>query len=293
MHSPKVCILVLNWNRAEDTIECIESLKKVTYSNADIVVIDNGSSDDSVPRIKTIYKDVKILELESNQFYGGGNNTGLQWAHDHGYDYVAFLNNDTTVEPDFLEPLLAGFESSPRVGMVAPLMCYYDTPDLIWYGGGNVNLWTGIVEHRHIRKHIDTLDKIPQKTDYVTGCCLMMPTKLAMELGGFDLSFKMYGEDVDLSLRTRDADYELLFIPESKIFHKVSASIGGEFSLLKMKRKLGGLYRLFQKYSKWYQWPVLVLGQLWYLISKSILVLKVLLLKGKSSSGSKPSLEDR
>jgi len=84
MHSPRICILVLNWNGAEDTIDCVESLKNVTYPNVETVVIDNGSSDDSVHLIEKAHSDVTILKLESNLFYGGGNNAGLQWAHELG-----------------------------------------------------------------------------------------------------------------------------------------------------------------------------------------------------------------
>lgn len=275
MPDPKICILVLNWNGAEDTIECVQSLTQVTYSNAEIVVIDNGSTDDSVPRIKKQFSEVNIIELESNLFYGGGNNAGLEWAQKQNFDYVIFLNNDTTVEPGFIEPLLKGFDNHPKAGMVAPLMCYSATPELVWYGGGSVNLWTGVVEHRHIRKHISSINLSPQKTDYVTGCCLMMPTQLAVKLQGFDPSFKMYGEDVDLSLRTRKAGFDLIFIPESKIYHKVSASVGGEFSFRKMKQKLGGLFQLFRRYVSWYQWPVLLLGQIWFLLRKSLLITRV------------------
>ncbi len=286
MPDPKICILVLNWNGADDTIACLQSLKNVTYANAEIVVIDNGSTDDSVPRIQKQFGDVKIIELESNLFYGGGNNAGLEWAQNQDFDYVIFLNNDTTVEPDFLEPLLAGFEFSTHVGMVAPLMCYSAAPDLIWYGGGNINLWTGVVEHLHIRKSASTLDTKSKLTDYITGCCLMMPTKLIVELGGFDLSFKMYGEDVDLSLRARAAGYELLFVPESKIYHKVSASVGGEFAFSKLKRKLAGLLRIVATHAKWYQWVPILVSQLFLSFKYA-----TIFLKNRTASGSSPGAE--
>lgn len=262
MNNPSVCILVLNWNGADDTLDCLHSLQELSYSNAEVVVIDNGSEDDSVNKIRLEYPKIRILELESNLLYGGGNNAGLGWAVEHEFEYVVFLNNDTTVEADFLEPLIAGFESSKKVGMIAPLMCYSATPDLVWYGGGRVNLWTGVVEHHHIREHISVIEPNLRKTDYITGCCLMMPTKLATSLGGFDLSFKMYGEDVDLSLRARAVGYELLFEPNSKIYHKVSASVGGEFALSKLRRKLGGLLRILATHAKWYQWITILACQL-------------------------------
>jgi len=261
MAEPRICVLVLNWNGAADTIECVRSLNLLSYNNADVVVIDNGSTDDSVKRLQAEFSDLTIIELDTNLFFGGGNNAGLEYASKQGYDYVIFLNNDTTVEADFIEPLLHVFEDSGKVGMAAPLMCYYATPDLVWYGGGKVNLWTGSVQHLHIRKDISTIEIEPTTTDYITGCCLMMPTQLAQELGGFHLAFKMYGEDVDLSLRTRAAGYDLVFVPASKIHHKVSASVGGEFSLRKMKRKMFGLLRLYLTHAKPYQYVTIALSQ--------------------------------
>ncbi len=261
MSKPGVCILVLNWNGAEDTLECLNSLQSLSYENARVLVIDNGSDDDSVSMIQQAYPDVQLLELEQNLLYGGGNNAGLAWAHTHKYEYVVFLNNDTTVEPDFVEPLVAAFSEQEHVGMVAPLMCYAAEPDQVWYGGGVVNLWTGTVAHKHIRDLVTTVGSQAVRTDYITGCCLMMPTKLVNELAGFDPVFDMYGEDVDLSLRCRKAGYHLMFVPESKIYHKVSASMGGEFGLKKIKRKAQGLFKIYQRYVRWYQWPGILVSQ--------------------------------
>ncbi len=255
---------------------CLDSLSRLTYPQATPVVIDNGSEDDSVHEIRRAYPDVHILELEKNLFYGGGNNAGLKWAAENKFDYIVFLNNDTTVEPDFIEPLINAFSVSEKVGMAGPLMCYSATPQLVWYGGGIVNLWTGRVAHKFIRSTIQAVPNGPKVTDYISGCCMMMSTNLATELEGFDPIFTMYGEDVDLSLRCRKAGYRLIFAPESKIFHKVSASIGGEFSARKIKRKLAGLLQLFARHAYWYQWPGIALGQLATLLFKSRLILKAI-----------------
>ncbi len=262
MTEPSVCVLVLNWNGADDTIECLNSLQKLSYKNARIVVIDNGSSDDSVTRIHHSHPDVEVLQLESNLLYGGGNNFGLKWTHNQGFDFVVFLNNDTSVEPDFLEPLIATINANEKIGMAAPLMCYAATPQKVWYGGGMVNLWTGTIAHKYIRESVDAVPKGSTVTDYITGCCMVMPTDLAVELGGFDPIFLMYGEDADLSLRCRQKGYSLMFVPESRIYHKVSASVGGEFSLRKMKRKMRGLLQIYSRHATWYQWLTIILSQL-------------------------------
>ena len=261
MNESRICILILNWNGADDTLECLTSLEKVTYDQVTSVVVDNGSTDDSVKRIKAKFPDRKIIELSDNLMYAGGNNAGLKWVAENDFEYVIFLNNDTIVETDFIEPLLAAFDSHKQVAISAPLMCYANRPDQVWYGGGRVNLTTGLIAHRYIRDSVGAIASKAVSTDYITGCCLMMPTQLALEFGGFDPAFKMYGEDVDLSLRCRAAGYQLIFVPESKIYHKVSASIGGEFSLSKMKRKLVGLIKLYSRHASWYQWLTILISQ--------------------------------
>jgi GT2 family glycosyltransferase len=275
MTDPRTCILILNWNGADDTLDCLQSLETVRSDHVVPLVIDNGSTDDSVPRINNFFPHIPILELEQNLMYAGGNNAGLNWAVEQGFDYVVFLNNDTTVEPDFLKPLLKVFEADSQIGMAAPLMCYAARPDRVWYGGGEVNLWTGYIAHRHIREAVQQVPSRVVETDYITGCCMMMPTALAQELGGFDTGFKMYGEDVDLSLRCRAKGYRLMFVPESRIYHKVSASVGGEFSLKKIFRKLKGLVQILFRHASPLQWVTVIPAQtvisfkyLWIFISQ-------------------------
>jgi len=261
MSDQRLCILVLNWMGATDTIECLISLSKVSYKQADIVVIDNGSTDDSVAQIRQAHPKVKIIELPENLLFGGGNNAGLDWAIEQQYDFVMFINNDTLVEPDFLEPLVEALDSDSTLGMVGPLICYADKPETIWYGGGLVDLWNGIIAHRYIRQQMQAAGNTPIETDYITGCCLMMPVAVAEQLQGFDPYFTMYGEDVDLSLRCRARGYSLGFIPESKMYHKVSASMGGEFSIPKLQRKALGILKVYARHANWYQWPSILAHQ--------------------------------
>ena len=282
MNNPSICILVLNWNGVEDTLACLRSLTGISYENAKVVVIDNGSSDDSVAQIHEQFPAIHVIELKTNLYYGGGNNAGLHWANENGFEYVVFLNNDTTVEAGFIEPLIKVFSDNDTAGMAAPLMCYSATPEKVWYGGGLVNLWTGSIAHKSIRASIDTIDLEPKVTDYISGCCLMIPTALAIQFEGFDIDFQMYGEDVDLSLRVRKAGYRLFFAPESKIFHRVSASLGGEFAGSKIKRKLRGFFQIYTRHAAWYQWITII-------ISQSLLGLKYLLIYflNKPVSGTK------
>ncbi len=257
---PVICIILLNWNGVDDTLECLASLRKVGYPRLRILLVDNGSTDDSVQRVRETYSEIEILALEENLLFAGGNNAGLAHLDDQDIDYIVFLNNDTVVDPDFLQPLLKRFGSEKKAGMVAPRILYHGSTK-VWYDGGGVNLWTGRVAHRDIRKELSDLSTQAHATGYITGCCLMMPRALASELGGFDEAFSMYAEDVDLSLRISKEGYELWVEPDSIVYHKVSSSLGGAFSPKKLRRKGSSLLKLLGRHARWYQWPTIVVSQ--------------------------------
>ncbi|MBC8175042.1 MAG: glycosyltransferase family 2 protein [Candidatus Marinimicrobia bacterium] len=248
MTNPSVTVIILNWNGKDLTMDCLKSLEKVTYPNVNFLVVDNGSTDGSVELIKKQFLTIDVLALSNNLGYAGGNNEGFNHLKNNPPDYLIFLNNDTTVDQDFIQPLIRYLEDDPTVGQTVPKIFFTNDPERIWYGGGRVNLWMGMIYHRGIRKIDDIRFDNPEKTDYATGCCFCIRTKDFAEMGGFDESFSMYGEDVDLSLRIQKLGKTVYFIPTSKVWHKVSASIGGNISIEKLLRKSRGLIRLFMKH---------------------------------------------
>jgi len=253
-----VNIFVLNWNGRDLTLDCLVSLEKVTYSNANVIVIDNGSTDDSVVSIKEQYPETDIIEFPTNLGFAGGNNAGFESTANKA-DYTIFLNNDTIVDSNFVEPLINELETKSNIKQTAPKIYYADKPETIWFAGGIVNLWTGMIRHIGIRKK-DSHDYSKNRViDYATGCCVCMRTEEFESIGMFDESFPIYAEDVDLSLRFKKRGGSIVFIPESRVWHKVSASLGGEFSIVKWKRKLIGKIKLVAKHCKLYQIPFSVL----------------------------------
>ena len=253
-----VNIFVLNWNGRDITLDCLASLEKVTYSNANVIVIDNGSTDDSVFSIKEQYPETDIIELPTNLGFAGGNNAGFQSTANKA-DYTIFLNNDTIVDPYFVEPLINELEIKSNTKQTAPKIYYADKPETIWFAGGKVNLWTGFIRHIGIRKKDSHDYSKKREIDYATGCCICMRTQDFESIELFDQTFPMYAEDVDLSIRLKQKGGSIVFIPESKVWHKVSASLGGEFSIVKWKRKLIGKIKLVAKHCKLYQIPFSVL----------------------------------
>jgi hypothetical protein len=207
-----------------------------------------------VVSIKEQYPETDIIEFPTNLGFAGGNNAGFQSTANKA-DYTIFLNNDTIVDSNFVEPLINELETKSNIKQTAPKIYYADKPETIWFAGGIVNLWTGMIRHIGIRKK-DSHDYSKNRViDYATGCCVCMRTEEFESIGMFDESFPMYAEDVDLSLRFKKRGGSIVFIPESKVWHKVSASLGGEFSIVKWKRKLIGKIKLVAKHCKLYQIP--------------------------------------
>ena len=241
-----VNIFVLNWNGKKIILDCLHSLDKVTYSNVNIVLIDNGSTDGSVNLIKKEFPNIEIIQLKENLGYAGGNNYGFKNVKIQS-EYSIFINNDTLVSANFINPLIEPLKNDTSIIQTAPKIFYADDPNLLWFAGGYINLFFGWIRHRGIRK----IDKGQYNNrtliDYATGCCICMRTKDFKLFKMFDESFSMYGEDVDLSIRVRKAGGKIMYIPESNIWHKVSASIGGQFSLIKWKKKSMGRIRLIKK----------------------------------------------
>lgn len=252
-----VNLFVLNWNGRDLTLDCLSSLEKITYPNVKVYVIDNGSSDNSVTAIRNQFPDYEIIELPENYGFARGNNAGFELVKQKA-DYTIFLNNDTIVDPNFVEPLINAMESNSTVKQSTPKIFYADNLDYIWFGGGKVSLWAGWIRHLGIRQKDSMQFSFDRNVDYATGCCVCMRTVDFESIGMFDESFLMYGEDVDLSLRFRKQGGQILFVPESKIWHKVSSSIGTQFSIRKWKRKNIGKMKLVTKHVHPAQLPIVM-----------------------------------
>ncbi len=248
--APVTTIVLLNWNGGEDTICCLRSLARVLDSSSRVLVVDNHSTDGSVERIRKEFPQTELLQLSSNLGYGGGNNAGFRRAVETGAEYVIFLNNDTVVDADFCKPLIETLQRDPAVGIAVPKIFYFDRSETLWYAGGEVNLTTGLIRHRGLRKADAPEFDRAGTTGYATGCCMAMRSRDFQEVGGFDESFRMYAEDVDLSLRIRSMGMSITYVPSSRVWHKVSASLPAS-PLRKGWKKTLGTLRLFRKHRAW------------------------------------------
>ena len=227
---PLAYIIILNWNGYQDTIECVESCRKLSYPNYRLIIVDNGSTDGSEALLRGRFPDIEVVQTGSNLGFTGGNNIGIRHALGKGADYVILLNNDTIVDREFAAELIKAAEADTSVGMVCSKIYFYDRPDIIWYAGASFYPWLGWGRHRGYNQHDEGQFDVLEQTDRPTGCTLMVSRGLCEAIGLLREEFFCYCEDVDWGLRAKNARYKIVYVPTSKIWHKESRSTGGSSS---------------------------------------------------------------
>ena len=249
MSEPLVFIILVNWNGKNVTLDCLDSLKRLSYRNFRLVVVDNASSDGSVEAIRETHPEIVLVEQKQNLRFAGGNNVGMKYALEHGAELICLLNNDTTVDGNFLSHLVNHMQTNDKIGIIAPKICYHDEPNRIWFAGGEISMWTGTMKHTGIREIDSGQYDVSKEIDYSTGCCILTRREVVEKVGMLDESFFMYTEDADWSMRVRRAGYAILYEPQAKVWHKLSVASGGHLSFFKMKNKFISNLRFFFRYA--------------------------------------------
>jgi GT2 family glycosyltransferase len=241
--APSVACIVLNWNGWPDTLACLDSLAHVEHARLEIIVVDNGSTDDSVRRISQAYPRVALLKTGANLGFGAGTNVGLRRALAEKFDYVWLLNNDARPQPAALAALLAKACSNPRLGAIGSKLLYAHDPSKVQaWGGGRINRWTGRAVHATSAQDDDWFD-------YITAASTLLPRRALEETGVFDESFFLYWEDADLSVRLLERGWVLGVAAESIVLHKENASSGGDRRIVDRYSTTSGI-RFLSKHAR-------------------------------------------
>jgi GT2 family glycosyltransferase len=214
-----VAVIILNWNNAEDTLACLGSVAALDYPAAHVIVVDNGSTDDSAARIRASYSDVELIETGENLGYAGGNNVGIRYALAQGAEYVCILNNDVSLAPDTLTKLALAAEQNPEAAFFGPKVLHKDRPTQIQSAGARLDwLW------RSHQRGLDESDEgqygALEEVDYVIGAVLLLRAETLNQIGLLDPDYFLYREDVDWCLRARKRGYKILYVPEAYAWHR-------------------------------------------------------------------------
>ena len=220
-------IILINWNGADDTIECLESLDKALGSFL-VVVADNGSTDNSLERIGRVIPElsikVELLPLGRNWGFAAGNNKAIEYAGRFNPDSYMLLNNDTVVEPDFLVRLNEYREQCPDIRILGPMVCYWSDRNRIWSCGAHLSFGTRKALYRN--STTDVLEsRKPIEVSFISGCALFADASLVETGSGLLTERFFFGEeDFEFAHRMRRRGEKMAVIPDSVIYHKVGSS---------------------------------------------------------------------
>ena len=225
MTYPLVYIIILNWNGLQDTIECLDSVIKLNYSNFRLVVVDNNSTDGSTNIISRNYPKVIVIKNEENLGYAKGNNVGIRYALENNADYLWVLNNDTLVEQNALLNMVIEAEANPHTGIIGSKIYYLNSAKRIWFAGAMINWSRGISNHIGMNEtDVGQYDYV-KEIDRVAGCSMLVKREVCNRVGLFDENLFLYVEEVDWCVRARRAGFKCLFVPSSIVYHRGLASI--------------------------------------------------------------------
>lgn len=245
---PKVSIITINWNNYNDTIKCVESLMRQDYAEFKIFILDNGSKDNSVRYIELwgsekIGRDfisvwagdverqlfdqmVVLLKSPENLGFTGGNNLTCQFALKTGADYIWFINNDTVHDRGALSALVEAAQKAYRAGMVCSKVCYLNKPDIIESLGVTLKAPFGIFKHIGQGMKDYNINSAPFEIQHIYGCSFLVNCELIKEVGLMDERYFILREENDWGKRAQQKGWKIYCAPGSKVWHKVSATIG-------------------------------------------------------------------
>lgn len=241
----RVCIVLVNYNGTTDTIECIKSIRNISYLNYKIIVVDNASEKKQCEELNQFCKtqnDVVVIALDENVGFAGGNNVGIKRAIKEDAEYVILLNNDTLVDKNFIEPLVKALKENENVGASVSKIYYESEREKIWYAGGSFNRKTARIEHIGYGKLDNEFEDNGNKNvTFATGCCLCISRRSIKKIGLLEEKYFLYEEDTDYGLRIINSGYIIKYVANSIIYHKVSSStqkISGLITYYMVRNKL-------------------------------------------------------
>jgi GT2 family glycosyltransferase len=228
MVEKELYIILVNWKKPDLTLNCIKSIKNSNYKNYEIIVVENGSEDNSIEVFnKHNNNDFHLLVSSYNLGYTGGNNLGINYSLSKNAKYILLLNNDTIIKIDTLNILISTINSDQNIGIVQPKIFFYPNFNLIWSGPTKYNKF--LISSRLVGYgKIDCkLVNTKQELDFAVGCATLIKSQVFNKIGLLDDDFFAVCEDVDFGIRAKKLNYKIIYEPMSVVYHLESISAGG------------------------------------------------------------------
>lgn len=224
---PKIGIVIVNYNAEKYQNDSIKSIKQMEYSNYEIIVVDNNSTDNSIKLLREEFPEVTIIEAGDNLGVAAGNNMGIKHAIRNGAEYILLLNNDIEMDKELLKILVC---YANRKIITVPKIYYYDKKSMIWSAGGKVDWDEGVPYHIGYKCPDGERFNKTKVVEIAPTCCMLIHKDIFRSVGLMDEKYFMYYDDTDFCIRANDKGHQILYVPLAKMWHKVSSSSGGEKS---------------------------------------------------------------
>jgi len=253
LREPKIVAVIPNWNGKADTLECLRSLAQQNYQNLEIVVVDNGSQDESVMAIRKQFPEVTQFSNKENLGTAVAENIGMTYALEREADYIGILNNDTIFDPNMFRELVIAAEADEGVAITGPKVYYYDEPDVIWAAGGSINFTEVVSRMRGYNQKDRGQYDLPADVDYIPSCALLAKSSAVRKVGLLDPEYFSYFDDPDWCWRMRQQGYFIRYVPTAIMWHKVSKTAGNYSPQACYAMGINSVV-FIRKYARWHQW---------------------------------------
>ena len=221
IHDPLIWIVIPTWNRGTDIIDCIKSIHEQTYKKYKLVIVDNGSLDDTIKLIKSNFPELDLIELKSNKGASFATNKGFDFALANNADLVLRLDSDTVLDKNYLATLTNTILNLPDAGIVSGKIFSFFNPNKIWFTGGKLTKLDLGAKYLDQGKNFNPNEKTICEVDLLPSTGMLITRDLIESLRGFDEDYLVYYEDFDFCLRALKKGVKLYYDPNATLLHKV------------------------------------------------------------------------
>ncbi|MEE9394037.1 MAG: glycosyltransferase family 2 protein [Planctomycetota bacterium] len=250
--SSKIAVLIVNWNGGDLTLDAIVAVGESRLLPAEIIVVDNGSTDGSLDRVRREHPGCHLIENQENLGFGTACNQGFELANSLAVDFVFLLNNDARLEPETLGELVKAAMRHESAGLFAGKILYPD--GRLWCAGVDIGFFPNLQNLRGFGQKDRGQFDSEEVVDALTGCGLLIRSSLLKVLNGFDEQFFVYVEDIDLCARAHAAGFSAVYAPRARMTHLAGASSGGGYGAWRKRILAYNVVSYLKKHGSWRLW---------------------------------------
>lgn len=264
---PSVWVVIPTWNRKDEIQECLNSVLVSDYINLNIVVIDNGSTDDTAHLISENYPQINLIQLNKNIGASAASNMGFEYALKKGAKYLLRLDSDMLIDKSMISEMVKFAVSDSSLGLIFPKILRYDQPDIIWYTGAKRHSFFIVSRAKDFNVKDGGGESSNFEIDFAPSAAILLSATVVKKTKGFDEDYFVYFEDYDLCIRIKKLDKNIFYCPAAKAWHKIGSDKLSDFGLMQYQKSKMIFYR---KHSSGMHSFLLIIFSFFHIIYRSM-----------------------